>query len=232
MQKITKLIIDIVIVAAVSVLTFLLEGLAITQGLIPIGAEARGVSSVLGGALAAVGLVLARGGSLADLGFKHPDNWNKVPFQIVTILLAFVATQAIAPLLVSSFMTLPEPDMSRYDAITGNIGAAIALALVLPFTASIPEEIIYRGFLMGRLSEIFGHSTPGSLMTVLVQALSFGSVHFMWGIGGVIVTAIMGIVWGVSYLLCGRNLWVVILAHSTGHILFAIQLYFGISLIV
>ena len=122
--------------------------------------------------------------------------------------------------------------MSRYDEITGNLGAAIAMALVLPVTASIPEEIIYRGFLMGRLSDIFGRNTSGSFITVLVQALAFGSVHFMWGIGGVIVTVIMGIVWGTAYLLCGRNLWVVIIAHSTGHVLFAIQLYFGMSIIV
>jgi membrane protease YdiL (CAAX protease family) len=69
-------------------------------------------------------------------------------------------------------------------------------------------------------------------MTVLVQALAFGAVHFMWGIGGVIVTVMMGIVWGTAYLLCGRNLWVVILAHSAGHILFVIQLYLGISIII
>jgi len=232
MQKSAKLIIDILIVIAVTILSFALEELAVNQGWITLGDEARGVSSVLGGALAAVGVVLARGGTLADLGFKQPANWNKVPFQVIAILVAFLTAQAIAPLLVSSFTTLPEPDMSRYDAITGNVGAAIAMALILPLTASIPEELIYRGFLMGRLSEIFGRSTRGSVMTVLVQALFFGSVHFMWGIGGIIVTIIMGIVWGTAYLLCGRNLWVVILAHSTGHIVFAIQLYFGMSIIV
>jgi membrane protease YdiL (CAAX protease family) len=42
----------------------------------------------------------------------------------------------------------------------------------------------------------------------------------------------MGIVWGTAYLLCGRNLWIVILAHSAGHILFVIQLYLGKSIIL
>ena len=47
-----------------------------------------------------------------------------------------------------------------------------------------------------------------------------------------IVTFIMGIIWGSAYLLCDRNLWVVILAHSTAHIMFAIQLYLGYSIII
>ena len=230
--KPTQLLIDILIVVAVSGLAFFLEDLANARGWISIGPEARGVTAVLGGAVAAVGVVLARGGTLADLGFRRPERWATVPFQVAGILVAFIAMQALAPLLVSSFISMPEPDLSRYDSISGNLGAAIAMALVLPLTASIPEEVIYRGFLIGRLSDIFGRSSGGATMTVLVQALLFGAVHFQWGIGGMIVTVMMGIVWGTAYLLCGRNLWIVILAHSVGHILFVIQLYLGKSIIV
>ena len=106
------------------------------------------------------------------------------------------------------------------------------MALALPLTASIPEEIIYRGFLIGRLSEIFGTNVGGAVMSVVVQALIFGAIHFQWGIGGMIVTFIMGIVWGIAYLLCDRNLWVVILAHSAGHILLVTQLYLAESIII
>jgi membrane protease YdiL (CAAX protease family) len=232
MAEPTKLLIDIVIVFAVSALACVLEDFANAQGWIAVGAEARGVTGVLGGALAAVGVVLARGGTLADLGFRRPERWATVPFQVTGILVAFIAVQTLAPLLVSSFISLPEPDLSRYDSILGNLSAAIAMALVLPLTASIPEEIIYRGFLIGRLSDIFGKTTGGASMTVLVQAVIFGSVHFQWGIGGMIVTVMMGIVWGTAYLLCGRNLWIVILAHSAVHILGVIQLYLGISIII
>ena len=226
------LAVDIIIVATVSVLTFVLEDLASARGWISIGAEARGVSSVLVGAFTAVGLVLARGGSLADLGFKRPERWSLVPLQVAGILAVFVAAQSLVPLLVSMVVEVPAPDLSRFDSINGNLGAAIALALVLPLTASIPEEIIYRGFLIGRLSEIFGRGVAGSVLTVVVQALLFGSVHFLWGVGGVVVTFMMGLVWGTAYVLCNRNLWVVILAHSAGHVLFATQLYLGTSIII
>ena len=41
------------------------------------------------------------------------------------------------------------------------------------------------------------------------------------------MTFVMGLVWGTAYLLCDRNIWVVIMAHSGGHILFATQLYYA-----
>jgi membrane protease YdiL (CAAX protease family) len=230
--KPTTHLIDILTVVAVSAVAFALEGFVNARGWISVGPEARGVTSVLAGALAAVAVVLARGGTLADLGFKPPRRWALVPFQVAGILVAFIVAQYVAPLLVSSFVSVPEPDLSRYSSISGNLGAAIALALVLPLTASIPEEVIYRGFLIGRLSGIFGRDIGGAFMVVLVQALVFGAVHFMWGAGGMILTFLMGAVWGAAYLLCGRNLWIVIFAHSAGHILFVVQLYLAKSMVV
>lgn len=230
--KPTKSLIDILIVVAVSALAFALEDLANARGWIVVGPEARGVSAVLAGALAAVGVVLARGGTLTELGFRRPERWAIVPFQVAAILVVFIAAQSLLPLLVSSFVSVPEPDMSRYASISGNLGAAVALALLLPLTASIPEEIIYRGFLIGRFSDIFGANTGGAALAVLTQALMFGAIHFQWGIGGMIMTVIMGMVWGAAYLLCGRNLWIVILAHSAGHILFVVQLYLATSLVI
>lgn len=217
--------VDILIVVAASGLAFLLEDRALDRGWIPFGTEVRGATAVVAGALAAVGVVLARGGALADLGFRRPERWAMVPFQVAGILGAFIAAQTLVPLLASLFISVPEPDLSRYDSIAGNLGAAFGMALVLPLTASIPEEVIYRGFLIGRLSDLFGRSIGGAATTVFVQALVFGAIHFQWGVGGMILAWVMGVVWGAAYLLCRRNLWIVILAHSAGHILLVIRLY-------
>ena len=70
--KPTELFIDIMIVFAVSGLAFFLEDLANARGWISVGAEARGVTSVLAGALAAVGVVLARGGTGEAVEFATP----------------------------------------------------------------------------------------------------------------------------------------------------------------
>jgi hypothetical protein len=216
---------DIVIVIAVSAAAFIAELWAREAGFITLGDDTRGVFAVLAGAMAALALVFVRGGSLRELGFVRPERWWTVPIWVIGILVAYVAAQVLVPMLVGRFMELPEPDLSRYDAIRGNLSAAIAMALILPLTASIPEEIIYRGFLMNRLTRIFGAGLGGAALTVLVQAVLFGVVHFQWGIGGIIVTTIMGAVWGTAFLLCGRNLWIVIIAHSTAHVALVAQLY-------
>ena len=228
----TTPIVDILIIAAVSAITFMLEAFVFARGWLPFGEELRGVFSVIAGAIAVLWLVRWGGGSYAELGFKRPKRWSIVPLQVLAILVAFIAGQALVPLLVSSFVEVPAPDLSRYDAVAGNLPAAIGMALLLPITASIPEEIIYRGFLIGRLSTMFGHSGYSAALAVGVQGLIFGAIHFQWGIGGMLTTTIMGIIWGTAYLLCDRNLWVVILAHSAGHILLVIQLYLAEPLIL
>lgn len=219
-------LVDIAIVFAVAAAAFVLEHVVVERGWVPIGPDARGVTPAIAGAIAAVGVVLARGGTLADLGFRQPERWGVVPFQVVGVVAAFAIAQLLAPLLISLIVSVPEPDMSRYASLAGNAPAAIMMALLLPLTASIPEEIVYRGFLLGRFSDIFGREITGAVLAVAIQAVIFAAIHFRWGIGGMLMTSMMGLVWGTAYLLCGRNLWVVILAHSTGHILFVVQLYF------
>ncbi len=213
----------ITIVIAVSAVAFASE-MAVADYL-PWGEEARGVIAVLLGAVAALWLTLAKGGSLADLGLTRPKRWLTVPFWVLGILITFVAAQALVPQLITPYFDLPPPDMSRYDFIRGNAVAAISMALLLPLTAAIPEEVVYRGFLIHQFGRLYDGVKGGPILAVLSQAVIFGLVHFQWGLGGIVMTSIMGLVWGVAYLLCGRNLWIVILAHSAAHIALVLQLY-------
>ena len=66
---------------------------------------------------------------------------------------------------------------------------------------------------------------PLTAIAVVSQAVIFGSVHFQWGLAGIVMTSIMGLVWGGAYLLCGRNLWIVIMAHSAAHVALVLRLY-------
>ncbi len=213
----------IAIVVAVSALAFAIE-VAVADHL-PWGAEARGVGAVLFGAIAALWLTVRGGGSLADLGLTRPKRWWTVPFWVVGVFITFGTAQALVPQLLAPYFDLPPPDMSRYEFIRGNPTAAVSFALLLPLTAAIPEEIVYRGFLIPQFERLYGDGTAMTTLAVLTQAIIFGSIHFQWGLGGVVMTTIMGLIWGVAFVLCGRNLWVVILAHSAAHVALVAQLY-------
>jgi membrane protease YdiL (CAAX protease family) len=218
-------LIDIAIVVVVSILALVLGDWLRSYGWLDFGEASRGFLAVIAGAIAAVVLTFARGGTFADLGFRRPKNWLTVPLWAIGIFVAYVVFQGVGVVVVSQFVEIPQPDLSRFEPYHGNLMAAVMLVLILPFTASIPEEIIYRGFLMGRLSNIFGTTTWGNVITIGIQSLAFGSIHFQWGVGGIVVTAIMGMVWGTAYILCGRNLWITIIAHSFGHLMMGLQLY-------
>lgn len=214
---------DVLLVTAVSALAYGFE-LAFAEKL-PWGDLARGVLAVLAGAGAAIWLTRRRGRRIADLGLTRPKRWSTVPIQVAGILAAFIVAQLVVPLAVGAVFDVPQPDLSRYDFIRGNLPAAIGMLLALPLTAAMPEEVLYRGFLIERLTRLIGKGEAGILPAVLLQALVFGSVHFQWGAGGMLLTSIMGAVWGAAFLLCGRNLWVVILAHSVAHVALVTQLY-------
>jgi len=213
----------ITIVVAVSAAAFAGE-VAVADHL-PWGEEARGVVAVLLGAIMALWLTVRQDGSLADIGLTRPVRWWTVPFWVFGIFITFGIAQALVPQLLAPYFDLPPPDMSRYDFIRGNALAAVAFALLLPLTAAIPEEIVYRGFLIRQFERQYGNGPAAAAFAVLSQALIFGLVHFQWGLGGVVMTSIMGLIWGAAFLLCGRNLWVVIMAHSTAHVALVLQLY-------
>ncbi len=218
-------LLDIVLVLAVSALVFLAERWGRDQGYVPLGEDSTGVFAVLAATFTALGLVFVRSQSLADIGFRRPSRWSTVPLWVLGILIAFIAGQVLLPGLISRIVELPAPDLSRYDSVYQNLSAALVLLIALPLTASIPEEIIYRGFLMDRVNRIVGWGAGGTVLAVIVPALLFAAAHFQWGVGGMMMTTIMGVVWGTAFVLCGRNLWIVILAHSAGHVLLVIQLY-------
>ena len=218
-----RALIDIAIVIAVSVAAFALE-LAFAEAL-PWGEEARGVIAVLAGAATAIWLTRARGGSLADLGFRRPRRWLTVPLWVLGILVVFVTAQGLVPALVVQFFDVPQPDMSRYDVIRGNAAMALFFAIALPLVAAVPEEIVYRGFMIDRFTTAFGGGNGATWLAALAQAFIVGLIHFQWGIGGILMTTIMGLVWGAAFVLCGRNLWIVILAHSAAHMALVLQIY-------
>ena len=214
---------EIGVVMLVSVLAFVGEVAAADT--LPWGIESRGVLAVLCGCLAALAVTRVAGRPLSHLGFQKPARWwTAIPWA-VGIFLFFGVAQNLVPIMVNLIIELPQPDYSRYDFIRGNLPAAILMAIGLPLLAAIPEEVIYRGFLIERLHVTLGEFSGSEYLAVVLQAFIFGAVHFQWGVGGVLVTVIMGLVWGLAFLLCGRNLWIVIIAHSLGHVVLVSQIY-------
>jgi uncharacterized protein len=76
------------------------------------------------------------------------------------------------------------------------------------------EELLVRGFLLNRIEAVFGGGRGATLIAVLAQAALFGALHLYQGSFGFVFAALFASIYGVAYILFGRNLWPLILVHG------------------
>jgi membrane protease YdiL (CAAX protease family) len=168
----------------------------------------------------------------AALGLRRPGrDWGaliRLLLQSIAVFVAAIVGFGLGSVLAT--MLLGEQagsDMSGYRYLQGNLSMLlVALAAVL-IVSSFGEEVIYRGFLMTRIAEMFGNGKAAWNLAVILSSVVFGLVHFGWGLFGIVQTTCMGVALAVAYLLVGRNLWVLVLAHAYLDTLLLVGLYLG-----
>ena len=116
------------------------------------------------------------------------------------------------PLLVR--LTHHWPDLSEFRALQGNL-KLLPVALFFTWTiAAFGEEMVFRGYLMNRVADVFGRTRRAWLVSLIVVNIVFGYAHIYQGATGVIENAIDGLILGWIYLRCDRRLSVPIIAHG------------------
>jgi len=95
-------------------------------------------------------------------------------------------------------------------------GSHLLVALALGITAGFCEEVLFRGILMTD----FARAGYGKAFQVFIPGVAFGLSHvgysshgILAGIGIMVPTAILGMLWGIAYLLGRRGLLPCMLAH-------------------
>jgi membrane protease YdiL (CAAX protease family) len=90
--------------------------------------------------------------------------------------------------------------------------ADIPLALVVPLAVfvGVYEEILFRGFLLGRLRMLFRTPAPA----VIVSAFLFAAGHAYQGPLGLVQTSVVGVVLG-AFAVARSSIWPCIVAHVT-----------------
>src|SRR5208283_4699188 len=139
---------------------------------------------------------LARGLSTANLGMANPGGANTI---LVSLALAAVLG-ALHWLNLRRVGKSPGKAPERMRALAGRILPVNSVELLpycaLAVTAGVCEEFLYRGFAMGALARV-GFPTWA---VVILSAVLFGLAHAYQGRGGILVTFVMGILFGVVRL--------------------------------
>lgn len=134
-----------------------------------------------------------------EIGLTGLPTWQDIPLSLV----GFVAATLLGAILVGVFTTMfPWFDAGEAQNTGFNIymvGLDRMIAFVaLVVCAPIAEEIIFRGWLYGKMREILAGKMPewaGTMISILLVSALFGLVHFQWNVG---VN-----VFALSVVLCG-----------------------------
>jgi len=218
---------DLAVFVTCSLAFFGIEELLRHAGRFPYPGLFDGGPTLVASFLVMVSLVRWRGQRGADLGLRRPARWWTVPVWALAVVVANVAAQLTVVPVIASATGAPEPDLSRYDLIRGNLPMFLVATAGTMLTGGFIEEVLYRGLMVDRLARILGGDRRALVLGALLCGVPFGLVHFAWGIGGILVTTVMGSVMGLLYLATRRNLWPLVAGHALLDALLMVQVYLG-----
>jgi len=150
---------------------------------------------------------------LKSIGFRKPVNWLKT---ILICLFLGIAIDLCFDIFIDPLLNkiIIQPNDTSYDYMRGSLPDYLMMIIVGWVIGGFIEEIIFRGFLITRLSSLFKTTWIGNLIAIVVSSASFGFAHLFYGWGGVISTGLTGIIFGLIFIKSNKILWYSILIHG------------------
>lgn len=164
------------------------------------------------------------GGDWSSLGLSRPKNWGlAIAAAGLLYLLLTANSKLLTPLIAEVFEPDSTPSILGY--VKGNIVALLGWLGIAWGVGAFCEELFFRGFLLRRVAGLFKNTRLGLAVGILVQALLFGCLHLYAGAFGFAFAFVAALIFGVGYLLAGRNLWPSIIVHGIWNSVGLIGLY-------
>lgn len=171
-----------------------------------------------------------RGEKWSDFGLTFKRLTKKAGFRAFLLsLLVFVLAVAgfiLGSIIMANITGIPEDaDMSGYAYLQNNLFMLLLTLAGVYIVSSFGEEVIYRAFLINRISALgFGPKIRNTI-AIILSAIIFGFAHYSWGAMGIVQTGFMGLVLGICYIKLKKRLWILILAHAYMDTILMLQMY-------
>ena len=154
-----------------------------------------------------------RGLGWADVGLRRPASVSR----------ALLLAAAAAPVILVAVRFVIVPAAERLAGVPLDLSAlgeagdarAYSMWLAQAWTlAAFGEEMVFRGYLIRRVSDLAGDSLAGLTTAIVISSCLFGLAHAYQGWAGVIATGTIGALMAILYFVSRRNLWPVIVCHG------------------
>ena len=160
-------------------------------------------------------LLYYRKQSWKDLGLTKPDSFLKALGVTAIILVGTVISIMIFEIFLRDLLFTTADSTSEstaFSELKGNIPYFFSI-IVFVWIESFLEELQDRGFSLNRFDSLFSKIPLSAVLAVPSQAAIFGFRHSYDFSPRSITTGLIGLVFGTVYILTGRNLWPLIIAH-------------------
>jgi membrane protease YdiL (CAAX protease family) len=146
--------------------------------------------------------------------------------QSILVMILAMAGFIIGSIVMANITGIPESsDFSNYNYLQNNFGMLLLTLAAVYIISSFGEEVVYRAFLITRISQLGLNSKSGKIIAVILSAVVFGLAHYSWGPAGIVQTGFMGLALGLCYIYMKNRIWVLILAHAYMDTVLMVQMY-------
>jgi membrane protease YdiL (CAAX protease family) len=168
-----------------------------------------------------------RGLRWKNIGLRIYRSWGRtlalgILFGVLMEALELFVTQPLLERWLHDF-----PDLTDFNAMVGNFKLLLTYVALAWVLAAFGEEMVWRGYLMNRVADLFGDARAVWIFSLIVTSVAFGFGHFDQGMTGRIENTINGLLLGSLYLIFGRSLAVPIVAHGITDTVDLIIIYLG-----
>ena len=161
-----------------------------------------------------------------DLGFYQSDiNFKNILLGIILAGLCQLIFGYLVEPALKSF--LPPTNIKALGNVKTSIQQLLVWLLISWTVGAFFEELVFRGYLINRLIDLFGTKLFSKITAVVLSSVAFGFMHYYQGIHGVISTGIFGIFQAILYFVNRRKLFVNMILHGTFDTISFIILYFN-----
>ena len=168
-----------------------------------------------------------RGLRWKDVGFSQPKSWRKAFLVGLAIGIAMELFELFVSQPLLTRWLGKGPDLSDFNSMVGNMKLLLIYLLLVWIVGALGEEIVYRGYLMNRVAGLFRNTRTAWIVSLVVVSVVFGCGHLDQGKTGMIENIWDGLLLGLLYLACGRNLAVPVIAHAFSDSLDFLLIYLG-----
>ncbi|MCA6078928.1 CPBP family intramembrane glutamic endopeptidase [Fulvivirga sedimenti] len=171
-----------------------------------------------------------RGESWKDFGLTFkPVSWKQgLKIIMLSLLVALLGAAGflLGSVIMANITGIPEAaNFTGYNYLKDNFPMLLVTLAGVYLSSSFGEEVIYRAFLINRISEIGKKSKSATIIAVILSAVIFGLIHYQWGPMGMVQTGFMGLAMGICYIWLKKRLWILVLAHAYLDTILLVQLY-------